>query len=137
MGWFTGLKFFLGHIARVRMSDGPIQIIILGHPESGFLTRFVYELSCGSLCAIIALWSFQNTGGYTFYYKKYLKENLFMWSHMQKTFILLHIRAMNFRSKFVEIGDHVSKLKFYYIENSILLKTFQHNQWLFNFGCAF
>ena len=27
---------------------------------------------------------------------------------------------MNFRSKFVEISDHVSKLKFYHIENSIL-----------------
>ena len=40
---------------------------------------------------------------------------------MQKTFILLHIRAMNFRSKFVEISDHVSKLIFYYIENFILL----------------
>ena len=40
---------------------------------------------------------------------------------MQKTSILLHIQAMNFRSKFVEISDHVSKLKFYYIENSILL----------------
>ena len=43
---------------------------------------------------------------------------------MQKTFILLHIRAMNFRSKFVEISDHVSKLIFYYIENSILLHFF-------------
>ena len=62
-----------------------------------------------------------STGGYTFYYKKYLKENLFMWSHMQKTFILLHIRAMNIRSKFVEMSDHVSKLIFYYIENYILL----------------
>ena len=28
---------------------------------------------------------------------------------------------MNFRSKFVEISDHVSKPKFYYIENQILL----------------
>ena len=34
---------------------------------------------------------------------------------MQKTIILLHIGAMNFRSKFVEISDHVSELKFYYI----------------------
>ena len=40
---------------------------------------------------------------------------------MQKTIILLHIGAMNFRSKFVEISDHVSELKFYSIENSILL----------------
>ena len=43
---------------------------------------------------------------------------------MQKTFILLHIRAMNFRSKFVEISDHVSKPKFYYIENQILPQFF-------------
>ena len=40
---------------------------------------------------------------------------------MQKTFILLQIREMNFRSKFVGISDHVSKLIFYYIENLILL----------------
>ena len=32
---------------------------------------------------------------------------------MQKTQTLLHIRSRNFRSKFVEISDHVSKLKFY------------------------
>ena len=37
-----------------------------------------------------------------------------------KTQILLHIRSMNFRSKFVEISDHVSKPKFYHIENLIL-----------------
>ena len=60
------------------------------------------------------------TGWYKFYHIKYSKENLFMWSPMQKTFILLHIRAMNIRSKFVEMSDHVSKLIFYYIENFIL-----------------
>ena len=43
-----------------------------------------------------------------------------MWSPMQKTLFLPHIRAMNFRSKFVEFSDHVSKLKFYHIENLIL-----------------
>ena len=55
------------------------------------------------------------TGWYTFYHIKYSKENLFMWSPKQKTLILPHIRAMNFRSQFVEISDHMSKLKFYHI----------------------
>ena len=58
-----------------------------------------------------------STGGSKFYYKKYLKEDLFIWWPMQKIQILLHIRLMNFRPKFVEISDHVSKPKFYYIEN--------------------
>ena len=40
---------------------------------------------------------------------------------MQETQIILHIRAMYFRSKLVEISDHVSKPKLYYIENQIIL----------------
>ena len=39
---------------------------------------------------------------------------------MQETHILPHIRVMNFRSKFVKISDHVSKPKFYHIEDQIL-----------------
>ena len=39
---------------------------------------------------------------------------------MQETQFLPHIRSMNFRPKFVEISDHVSKPKFYHIENQIL-----------------
>ena len=42
---------------------------------------------------------------------------------MQKTFILLHIREMNFRSKFVEISDHVSKLIFYANQRQKLILT--------------
>ena len=40
---------------------------------------------------------------------------------MHKNFILLYIRSVNFRVKFVEISDHVLKLLFDYIENFILL----------------
>ena len=40
---------------------------------------------------------------------------------MQETQIILHIRSIYFRSKFIEISDHVSKPKLYYIENQILL----------------
>ena len=65
----------------------------------------------------IELYYIVYTGWYIFYHKKHSEENLFMWSPMQKTLILPHIRAMNFRSKFVEISDHVSKLKLYHIEN--------------------
>ena len=64
------------------------------------------------------------TGGSKFYHKKYVKEDWFMWWPMQKTQILPHIRSMNFRSKFIEISDRVSKPKFYYIENQILPKFF-------------
>ena len=32
--------------------------------------------------------------------------------------------SMDYRSKFIEISDHVSKLKFYHIENSILPRFF-------------
>ena len=40
---------------------------------------------------------------------------------MYEILISLHIRAMNFRAKFLEIGDDVSKLncKFYYIMTSL------------------
>ena len=65
-----------------------------------------------------------STGGSKFYHKKYVKEDWFMWWPMQKTQILPHIRSMNFRSKFIEISDHVSKPKFYYIENQILPQFF-------------
>ena len=40
---------------------------------------------------------------------------------MQETQIILHIRSMYFRSIFIEINDHVSKPKLYYIENQIIL----------------
>ena len=40
---------------------------------------------------------------------------------MQETEILLHIRSMNFRSKFIEFSDHVTKPKFYRNEYQILL----------------
>ena len=40
---------------------------------------------------------------------------------MQETQIILHIRSIYFRSKFIEISDHVSKPKLYYIENQVLL----------------
>ena len=36
---------------------------------------------------------------------------------------------MNFRSKFIEISDHVTKPKLYYIENQIIL----HNESLLDF----
>ena len=38
---------------------------------------------------------------------------------MQETQIILHIRSMYFRSKFIEISDQVTKPKLYYIENQI------------------
>ena len=41
---------------------------------------------------------------------------------MQETQIILHIRSMYFRSKFIEISVHVSKPKLYYIENQIILQ---------------
>ena len=66
-------------------------------------------------------WVTNCTGAYTSYYKKYSKEDLFMWWPMHENFILLHIRSMNFRVEFVEISHHVLKLQFYYIENFILL----------------
>ena len=43
------------------------------------------------------------------------------WDDMHEILILLHIRAMNFRAKFLEISDHMSELKFYCIETQILL----------------
>ena len=73
-------------------------------------------------------------GGYTFYYKKFSKEDLFMWLSMHENFILPHIRSVNFRVKFFEISDHMLKLQFYHImshwltlirKNVVKLK-FQH-----------
>ena len=40
---------------------------------------------------------------------------------MQETQIILHIRSMYFRSKFIGISDHVSNPKLYYIENQIFI----------------
>ena len=37
-----------------------------------------------------------------------------------RNYILPHIRVVKFRSKFVKISDHVSKPKFYHIEDQIL-----------------
>ena len=80
-----------------------------------------FSLYLSNINTFLTYLYFTGGGGYTFYYKKYSKEDLFMWWSMHKNFILLHIRSVNFRVKFVEISDHVSKLIFYYIENLILL----------------
>ena len=63
-------------------------------------------------------------GGVQILPQKVCERELIHVMAMQKTQILPHIRSMNFRPKFVEISDHVSKPKFYYIENQILPQFF-------------
>ena len=99
--------------------------------NSSYYRNLVFSTRLITYCrhtTVYRLWIIVFTG----INKKYLKENLFIWSSLQKSFILiksfiffksfilLHIRAINVRSKFVEISDHLSELKFYHIENSIL-----------------